>query len=142
MIRRPPRSTLFPYTTLFRSEGGELDGEPFHRAGGRRLLEPGPERRGDAIPVGGRILEGRFDQPRRPVLELGTDAHHLHPPADAPRIFERALDQPVQRMCEHRPIGDGSEKRERGDDRLGRLAAHDPPAPPPPPGPSTPSVPT
>src|SRR3712207_8815938 len=24
MIRRPPRSTLFPYTTLFRSEGGNL----------------------------------------------------------------------------------------------------------------------
>src|SRR3712207_6911226 len=24
MIRRPPRSTLFPYTTLFRSEGGSL----------------------------------------------------------------------------------------------------------------------
>src|SRR5258708_31440810 len=23
MIRRPPRSTLFPYTTLFRSEDGE-----------------------------------------------------------------------------------------------------------------------
>ena len=23
MIRRPPRSTLFPYTTLFRSEGQE-----------------------------------------------------------------------------------------------------------------------
>src|SRR5438876_7115642 len=22
MVRRPPRSTLFPYTTLFRSEGG------------------------------------------------------------------------------------------------------------------------
>src|SRR5688572_31379074 len=30
MIRRPPRSTLFPYTTLFRSEGpgrGRADGE-------------------------------------------------------------------------------------------------------------------
>src|SRR3712207_8646988 len=26
MIRRPPRSTLFPYTTLFRSAGGELQG--------------------------------------------------------------------------------------------------------------------
>src|SRR3712207_7739255 len=26
-IRRPPRSTLFPYTTLFRSEGGLDDGE-------------------------------------------------------------------------------------------------------------------
>src|SRR5260221_5929432 len=24
MIRRPPRSTLFPYTTLFRSQPGEL----------------------------------------------------------------------------------------------------------------------
>src|SRR3712207_7254597 len=24
MIRRPPRSTLFPYTTLFRSFGGDL----------------------------------------------------------------------------------------------------------------------
>src|SRR5256885_6496088 len=29
MIRRPPRSTLFPYTTLFRSEGGgEFDLAP------------------------------------------------------------------------------------------------------------------
>src|SRR3712207_7838826 len=26
MIRRPPRSTLFPYTTLFRSEPGEFVG--------------------------------------------------------------------------------------------------------------------
>src|ERR1041385_5718223 len=28
MIRRPPRSTLFPYTTLFRSDAGAHDGEP------------------------------------------------------------------------------------------------------------------
>src|SRR5258708_31092939 len=27
MIRRPPRSTLFPYTTLFRSEGGRHGGD-------------------------------------------------------------------------------------------------------------------
>src|SRR5256885_13147245 len=26
MIRRPPRSTLFPYTTLFRSVADEIDG--------------------------------------------------------------------------------------------------------------------
>src|SRR5256886_16030108 len=26
MIRRPPRSTLFPYTTLFRSQGEDLPG--------------------------------------------------------------------------------------------------------------------
>src|SRR3712207_9504087 len=28
MIRRPPRSTLFPYTTLFRSDGATLRLEP------------------------------------------------------------------------------------------------------------------
>src|SRR5258708_22535057 len=28
MIRRPPRSTLFPYTTLFRSAGGLVQSEP------------------------------------------------------------------------------------------------------------------
>src|SRR2546430_13591927 len=28
MIRRPPRSTLFPYTTLFRSEHGEVGVRP------------------------------------------------------------------------------------------------------------------
>src|SRR3712207_7158772 len=31
MIRRPPRSTLFPYTTLFRSQ------HPSHRGTGRRV---------------------------------------------------------------------------------------------------------
>src|SRR2546430_9151182 len=33
MIRRPPRSTLFPYTTLFRSERGQEDtaGTPARR---------------------------------------------------------------------------------------------------------------
>src|SRR3712207_3350184 len=34
MIRRPPRSTLFPYTTLFRSIG-ELNGHISRREGGR-----------------------------------------------------------------------------------------------------------
>jgi len=29
MIRRPPRSTLFPYTTLFRSVGSGVDGSTF-----------------------------------------------------------------------------------------------------------------
>src|SRR5438874_6847106 len=38
MIRRPPRSTLFPYTTLFRSlqlgrQGGVLDDERDRRVG-------------------------------------------------------------------------------------------------------------
>src|SRR3712207_9025530 len=36
MIRRPPRSTLFPYTTLFRSVGGILT-----RDDGRAMLDAG-----------------------------------------------------------------------------------------------------
>src|SRR3712207_7438051 len=44
MIRRPPRSTLFPYTTLFRSGGG-----PGDRGGGvagGRVRGPGGRERG------------------------------------------------------------------------------------------------
>src|SRR5471032_3701859 len=46
MIRRPPRSTLFPYTTLFRSWGGrmgERHGPHGRHRGGRvgRFLEHG-----------------------------------------------------------------------------------------------------
>src|SRR2546423_9092196 len=37
MIRRPPRSTLFPYTTLFRSHDRLRDG---HRQGRRPLRLP------------------------------------------------------------------------------------------------------
>src|SRR5437016_10616059 len=40
MIRRPPRSTLFPYTTLFRSRP----------AGIKRRLEPLQRRRGHDLP--------------------------------------------------------------------------------------------
>src|SRR2546430_12218688 len=41
MIRRPPRSTLFPYTTLFRSHSPP--GTPVR---GRNLARAGPVRRG------------------------------------------------------------------------------------------------
>src|SRR3712207_8189704 len=34
MIRRPPRSTLFPYTTLFRSRAGEALGADHTRSRG------------------------------------------------------------------------------------------------------------
>src|SRR5215208_1760759 len=44
MIRRPPRSTLFPYTTLFRSNG--RDDPRDIRRGHRRSLAP-PERQLD-----------------------------------------------------------------------------------------------
>src|SRR3546814_12118036 len=47
MIRRPPRSTrtdtLFPYTTLFRSEGGPADIQPI-LGKAHRHIEPKPRR--------------------------------------------------------------------------------------------------
>src|SRR2546430_6254624 len=52
MIRRPPRSTLFPYTTLFRSESDDDRGD-HHEAGGadawtsiirKRSSRPSPRR--------------------------------------------------------------------------------------------------
>src|SRR3712207_8719400 len=39
MIRRPPRSTLFPYTTLFRSEAAARD---LHRVGHHATEEEAP----------------------------------------------------------------------------------------------------
>src|SRR3712207_6899022 len=49
MIRRPPRSTLFPYTTLFRSERGRLlDAAALRVAPRRPAGSSGP------VPNGGR----------------------------------------------------------------------------------------
>src|SRR5438552_9549987 len=45
MLRRPPRSTLFPYTTLFRSRR-RVRGHPRVPHGGRGRIEQ-PERRGN-----------------------------------------------------------------------------------------------
>src|SRR3712207_7428175 len=60
MIRRPPRSTLFPYTTLFRSRGGAagtpgLDGTPGAARAAGRDGRGGPDAaRGDRLlPHGG-----------------------------------------------------------------------------------------
>src|SRR2546425_7181665 len=61
MIRRPPRSTLFPYTTLFRSHPGAFDERPGRRVA-MVLAEPLP-------PV---LLGVETEQPFRgsPVGEL------------------------------------------------------------------------
>src|SRR3712207_7290696 len=68
MIRRPPRSTLFPYTTLFRSRGGrtrERHRPGPHRRNRRRREAAGPfdavvPRRIRAVQhVGDRVLQDR-----------------------------------------------------------------------------------
>src|SRR5260221_6131533 len=59
MIRRPPRSTLFPYTTLFRS---------------RALGDAGPTVRRELVEV-----EGRETPPRRvPVEDADADHEQQH----------------------------------------------------------------
>src|SRR2546427_9587002 len=56
MIRRPPRSTLFPYTTLFRS--GERAGRAVatHRPG-RERNQPGHRGRRGEVPGGGMKID-------------------------------------------------------------------------------------
>src|SRR2546430_6278079 len=43
MIRRPPRSTLFPYTTLFRSAGEQRVQEEDAEGGVGQPVDPAPE---------------------------------------------------------------------------------------------------
>src|SRR3712207_9243196 len=76
MIRRPPRSTLFPYTTLFRSPDGLVrsicEGTPFaraaldqHRVAAPRQLERAGRRQRDAVLVGLDLLRNADVHPRR-----------------------------------------------------------------------------
>src|SRR5256885_6959318 len=52
MIRRPPRSTLFPYTTLFRSDTNR-DGSEAQRRDKRNRLVHTREPSGWSVPIGG-----------------------------------------------------------------------------------------
>src|SRR3712207_8596834 len=73
MIRRPPRSTLFPYTTLFRSGGDPVRAE--RRAPGR---------------AAGRPDRGRGD----PVVKL----EHTLPTPDDTRALGVELDRKSTRL--------------------------------------------
>src|SRR2546426_7033501 len=75
MIRRPPRSTLFPYTTLFRSL---------------------------AVPVAlrGAAAQLRLDEPVEVTVQHGVDVAHLHAGADG-RSEEHTseLQSPCNLVC-------------------------------------------
>src|SRR2546429_9061023 len=64
MIRRPPRSTLFPYTTLFRSHAGVGGGPPGARplAARGRGLRDAPQR-GALLPRAARARRRRGTGP-------------------------------------------------------------------------------
>src|SRR3712207_7212876 len=52
MIRRPPRSTLFPYTTLFRSDGLHPPGRAAHAARASGVRDPARRDRREAARKG------------------------------------------------------------------------------------------
>src|SRR2546428_5007324 len=103
MIRRPPRSTLFPYTTLFRSaepparhdDGGEPD-EDEPRGGAARRDAPRGLR--DGTRAGGRVAPTR--QAVRPAPrarpELARPLVHLRREPRDPRPQAREGRAPVR----------------------------------------------
>src|SRR2546426_7894737 len=81
MIRRPPRSTLFPYTTLFRSQ---------HE---RRQLVPPPQPRDDF----GEATLGRVVEPE--PLRGRRAARHLHVGYDRSEEHTSELQSPCNLVC-------------------------------------------
>src|SRR3989449_10575008 len=94
MIRRPPRSTLFPYTTLFRSRGGSQGIERRRHGGhdrpgtsvGQAYQKPG-ERRRLGFPEGEREQVRRRPAPASYVLAHGEPS--------APKPLSEALTQGI-----------------------------------------------
>src|SRR2546430_13890379 len=77
MIRRPPRSTLFPYTTLFRSSTGRARESLRPRTEGRR--QPGPERLLSYRREAGFALETEAASVRFAARNVGTDKPPICP---------------------------------------------------------------
>src|SRR2546430_5028633 len=89
MIRRPPRSTLFPYTTLFRSPPAALPAHPARCPGapspgaarcGRetRSEEHTSELQSQSNLVCRLLLEKKKEQFVRHVLRISIRSHHSH----------------------------------------------------------------
>src|SRR3989441_12325825 len=119
MIRRPPRSTLFPYTTLFRSPG--RDGQPLDRPGrraghadaGRALHGRGGERWRALAPTD--RAADRAARERRPVQRRRAGQR---PRGAFPGRVGVPAPEPVgggERR--HRGRGSHSRARDRGQDR-------------------------
>src|SRR5256886_6956525 len=62
MIRRPPRSTLFPYTTLFRSRDQRVAVLSVAGPRDRHCHDPAPARRGGCGEVAARPLPERSEE--------------------------------------------------------------------------------
>src|SRR5256885_11888561 len=85
MIRRPPRSTLFPYTTLFRSRVAARSR--------RRLAEPGDGARGEP--------PRRAAASRLPLRAARAGGHRRHDQSTGDRSEEHTseLQSPCNLVC-------------------------------------------
>src|SRR2546422_6380486 len=75
MIRRPPRSTLFPYTTLFRSA---LDARPDHLAQHQRVIARGQGRDDSTLHPAERVRQDRGAGGRRGLDRKSTRLNSSH----------------------------------------------------------------
>src|SRR5688572_32626134 len=74
MMRRPPRSTLFPYTTLFRSR--DEDARRMGLLDARDPRHPPVERLvGDELPVPGRMERGAGSLLHRQTRRVRSEEH-------------------------------------------------------------------
>src|SRR2546429_2416291 len=121
MIRRPPRSTLFPYTTLFRSEqeverADQREGEDEARQAdeGNRDGAEGE----DGAGVGGRDRA----LVRRPQAHGQSVRRERQSETDQQRVLDTRLlvrphdegeEAPVEQHAEHERAGDDERKREQ-----------------------------
>src|ERR1039458_10627821 len=103
MIRRPPRSTLFPYTTLFRSvvvEGEVVRGNEVHPRPRHRLPIDSPDRRRGRLeflrgePLGPEVLKRPLERPARPDPGHAVDG-------GPHRLSTRAVNPVRHRMDTH-----------------------------------------
>src|SRR3989442_11022349 len=95
MIRRPPRSTLFPYTTLFRSRSRRL-------AGGNLM----------------RMARLEIATPRcGPPLHLGRSEEHTSELQSRPHLVCRLLLEKKKKQ-RHKSIGRDTESEYRYESRL------------------------
>src|SRR5256886_15301908 len=83
MIRRPPRSTLFPYTTLFRSRALRA----ILKAAAICALEP--ERAARALVDGG--FTSRYDYALATMKDVPYDKWRVYDPEDSVRFYALRL---------------------------------------------------
>src|SRR5256884_1210470 len=76
MIRRPPRSTLFPYTTLFRSIPPLLKRTPALRGRGRSLMRKIKWLAGAAILLSGWNISVAQQIGKYVPIQAGSDVDH------------------------------------------------------------------